>query len=718
MTVTLSTSGFEHFLVAFIVLLLTARVLGEGARRLGQPSVIGEILAGVILGPSLLGWLIPSVNAQFFPPDDQSALLLQLVAQLGVILLLLLSGMETNLTIIRREARPAAVVAAGGILVPFLAGFLLALLLPPDLLGPAADRSGFGLFIATALAMSAIPVIVKILLDLDLLRRDVGQLILAVGMVTDSIGWFLLALVARFAAADGQPVAALAVPLLGTLAFATLSFTIGGDLLRRSLAWVDHRLGSEDGLLAVVFAVGLAGAALTLALGVEAFLGAFLVGVMLSRVSRVQRRVRPQLEGTALGIFAPFFFATAGLRVDLTSLLRPDLLGLTLIVVGVASLGKFVGVYFGARLAGRDHWLSVALGAGLNARGAVEIVVALIGLELGILSPTSYAMIVVMAIATSVSAPPFLRWALRHVPSPAEEERRLRREALDARGFLGGLERILVPVRDGRFALQAAAIIGHLAADRELDALALHVRTAAKGAKPVGEAPDGGAVLTPSGSAVNWRFRGVVADAVGEAILAEASRGYDLLVLGAPEHPQPASVFGRVVDEVAALASCPVFVLRLPAPGQPLSPRRLILPVVGTESDRSAVEFALALARGIGASVLALHVVELDPLRELVGVGGAGEQDRLWSIGETAGLRVQAFGDLRGVDVDPRVVVGASVADEILAQASDDQNDLILLTAHRRLAGRDLACGRTVEEVVRRATCPVAVLFPDLEPEE
>ncbi|HEX5417686.1 MAG TPA: cation:proton antiporter [Chloroflexota bacterium] len=713
---TLTNSGFEHFLVAFVVLLLTARGLGEGARRLGQPSVIGEILAGIVLGPSLLGWLFPSVSQWLFPANDQSALLLQLIAQLGVILLLLLSGMETNLEIIRREARPAAVVAAGGILVPFLGGVVLALLLPSSLLGQGANRGTFALFFATALAMSAIPVIVKILLDLDLLRRDVGQLILSVGMLTDSIGWFLLALVARVAATDGQSVAALGGSLLGTVAFAAFSFTIGGELLRRFLAWVDHRLGSEDGLLAVVFAVGLFGAALTLALGVEAFLGAFLVGVMLARVPRVQRRVRPQLDGTALGVFAPFFFATAGLRVDLTSLLKPDLLVLCLVVIGVASVGKLIGVYVGARLAGREHWLAIALGAGLNARGAVEIVVALIGLELGILTPTSYAMIVVMAVATSLFAPPLLRWALKRVPTPVEEEKRLQREALDARGFLGGLERILVPVRDGRFALQAGAIVGHLAEGRELDALALHVRNAATRTRPLAVAADGGSIQAPSGPSVNWSYQGIVAEGVGEAILAEARRGYDLLVLGAPARPGPASIFGRVVDEVAAVAPCPVFVLRLPAPDKPLAPRWLILPIAGTDADRSAAEFALALARGIGASVMALHVVELDPLRAVLGAGEVGEQERLRAIGETATARIQALGDLHGVAVEPRVVVGEAAASEILAQAAAGEEALILLGARRRLAGNDLACGRTVEEVVRRARCPVAVLFPDQAP--
>lgn len=710
---TLTNSALEHFFLAFIVLLITARALGELARRLGQPSVIGEILAGILLSPSILGWLFPVINSRLFPPADQSAVLIQLVAQLGVILLLLLSGMETDLATIRREIRPTALIAGSGMLAPFIAGFILALLLPASVLGRADQRDAFALFFATALAMSAIPVIVKILLDLDLLRRDVGQLILAVGMLTDSVGWFLLAIVVSVAGAGGQPLGSLAVSLVGTLVFAALSFTIGGEILRRFFAWIDHQIGSDDGLLAGVFVVTLFGAALTLGLGVEAFLGAFLIGVMLGEVPRVQRRVRPQLEGMALGVFAPFFFATAGLRVDLRTLLNPDFLLLCLVVIGVATIGKWIGVYLGARFAGRDHWLAVALGAGLNARGAVEIVVALVGLQLGILNAASYAMIVVMAIATSLLTPPVLRWALGHVPTAAEEEQRLRRESLAAQSFLGGVERILVPIRDGRFALQAAAIVGQLGGGRDLDALALHVRPAQNNRSLKTVLPDVNALASSTDLVVNWRQREVIADNVASAILAEAERGYNLLVLGAPARSQGPGVFGRIVDEVIAAAPCPVFVLRLPSTGGVLAPRRLVLPMGGTDTDHSAAEFALALARGIAATVVPFHVVELDPLRAAIGTVEVGDIDRRRSIGETATARIQALGELHGVAVEARVVVGRSAAREVLSLAADDKDTLILLAARRRLAGRDLACGRTVEDIIRYATCPVAVLFSD-----
>ncbi len=706
----LTPSDLLRFLVEFLLLLVFARGLGEVARRLNQPQVIGELLAGVVLGPSLLGGLLPGLSAAVFPAQGVQPLLLQLLAQFGVILLLLLSGIEVDLDLVRRKAKPALLVALGGVLVPFLCGYGLATVLPAALVAHSQARPVFVLFVATAMSISAIPVIVKILLDMDLMRRDVGQLTLAAGVINDATGWFLLAMVAGIATARALPLSGLAVSIFGTLAFAAFCFTVGYRIIRALVHWVDDHFGGESATLSCVLVVGLAGAAATQALHVEAFLGAFLIGVQLSRIPRVTRAARRQLEAMTLGVFAPVFFAVAGLKVNVPELLTPLLLAVLAAVIVVACVGKFAGTYFGARLAGVSPWLSAALGSGMNARGAVEIIVATVGLQLGVLTVPMYSIIVAMAVATSVMAPPLLRWTLRRAPIDPEEQQRLQREAREAQSFLHGLRRMLVPVRDGRYALVAGEVVAHLAGTRAVEAVALHVRM---------EGEDGGAPPLPPTSGddaqVEWKQRAATSpDGVANAILAEAGRDYDLLVLGATAVRPDSGLFGPVVDAVVQATPCAVLVLHAPRWRQDgVRMRRILLPTAGTRADMRAAEFAAALARRTGAEIMALHVVDAFPLTEPFGGRAMGLLRSADEHGWHATVAVHRLGADVGVAVhrEVRMRVGGAVSDEIIQYAAAGGCDLILMHAERRASHGELYCGRTVEQVLRNARCPVAVLL-------
>ncbi len=713
----LTPSDLLRFLLEFALLLACARGLGEVARRLNQPQVIGELLAGVVLGPSLVGALFPGLFASVFPAQGPQPLLLQLIAQIGVILLLLLSGIEVDLPLVRRKAKPAILVALGGVLVPFLCGYGLATLLPAALLAHAHARPVFDLFVATAMSISAIPVIVKILLDMNLMRRDVGQLTLAAGVINDATGWFLLALVAGIATAHAVPVNTLALSIFGTLAFAVFCFTVGYRVIRALVHWVDDHFAGESATLTVVLLVGLGGAAVTQALHVEAFLGAFLVGVQLSRIPRVSRVARRQLEAMTLGVFAPVFFAAAGLKVDVPALLTPGLLIALVAVVTVACIAKFAGTYFGARLAGLSPWVSAALGSGMNARGAVEIIVATVGLQMGVLTIPMYSIIVAMAVATSVMAPPLLRWTLHRAPADPEEEQRLRREAHEARSFLHGLRRMLVPVRDGRHALVAGEVVGHLAGARSVEAVALHARLS-------DDETDVQALSRTemsTGANVEWKERSVTTRRSGvvDAILAEAGRDYDLLVLGAAEIRPGVGVFGRVlfgqvVDDVLRKTPCTTLVFQAPqwhrSGG---SVRRILLPTNGTRGDLRVAEFALALARGMGADVVALHVVEAFPLAEPFGGRALGDLRAEEDYGWHATRAVSRLGEEAGVAVrcEVRTRTSSLVSKEITKFASEEHCDLILLHAELRTSTEELYCGRTVDQILRNARCPMAVLF-------
>ncbi len=708
----LTSADLLRFLLEFMLLLVCARGLGEAARRLNQPQVIGELLGGVVLGPSLLGAVAPGLFAVVFPTQGPQPLLLQLLAQFGVILLLLVSGIEVDVDLVRRKVRPALLVAVGGVVVPFLCGYGLAALLPTILVAHVHARSVFDLLVATAMSISAIPVIVKILLDMDLMRRDVGQLTLAAGVINDAAGWFLLAMVSGIATARVLPLGSVAVSVFGTLAFAAFCFTLGYRLIRALVNWVDDHFGGGGATLTVVLAVGLGGAAVTQALHVEAFLGAFLVGVQLSRVPRVARSARPHLEAMTLGVFAPVFFAAAGLKVDLPALASPGLLAVLLAVIAVACLGKFAGTYLGARLAGVSPWLSAALGAGMNARGAVEIIVATAGLQLGVLTVPMYSIIVAMAVATSVLAPSLLRWTLQRAPADPDERQRLDREAREAQSFLHGLRRMLVPVRDGRYALVAGEVVAHLAAARAVEAVALHIR-APQEVGGVSSVPSPG--RGADAAKVEWQQRVVPAGSgIAEGILAEAARGYDLLVLGSAAIRPGSGLFGDVVDSVVRATPCTTLVLqaaRWRREGVRL--RRILLPTVGTRGDLRVAEFALALARGTSAEVLALHLVDAGPLTEPLDSRALGALQAANEYGWHATMAVSRLGEGIGVTVrrDAHVLVRGTVGEEIVKCAAMGGADLILMHAERHAAGGELYCGRTVDQVLRSARCPVAVLL-------
>ncbi len=707
----LSTPDLVRLLLQFALLLGLARALGEVARRLGQPQVIGELLAGVVLGPSLVGGVFPGALAALFPAAGSEGLLLQLVAQIGVILLLLMSGLEVDVDLVRRRARPAVLVALGGVVVPFLCGYGFASLLPGSLAGAAAPRPAFALFVATAMSISAIPVIVKILLDMGLMRRDVGQLTVAAGVLNDATGWFLLAMVSGVAAARALPLTSLAFSFFGLLAFAAFCFTWGYRLLRWLVTWVDDRVGGESAALSAVLVAGLVGAAATEALHLEAFLGAFVVGVQLSRIERVGRAARAKLQALTLAVFAPVFFASAGLRVDIPTIVTPMLALVTLVLVAVACAGKFAGTYAGARLAGLGHWMSVALGSGMNARGAVESIVATVGLQMGVLGVPMYSMIIVMAVATSVIAPPLLRWSLRRAPPDPAEEDRLRREAWQARSFLQGLRRMLVPVRDGRYALVAAEVVGHLADGRQVEAVAMRVR--------VPPAPEGDPLPLPEfrNGRVAWSRREIDDPrGVTAAVLAEAARGYDLVVVGASDDRRAVGLFGPVADALVRASPCSVLVLRAPEwRGGVGSIGRILVPTTGTRADLHVAEFAVALARGAGAEVVALHVVENRALTSPFGGRAEADLGIGMEIGRHATREVANLGEFLGVRVAGAVRTGSGrgAGAEIVHFATAGGCDLILLAGEPRPMGPALHCGRTVAEVVRTARCPVAVLIDE-----
>lgn len=304
-------------LIQLTLLLLAARSLGALCTRIGQPSVIGEIAAGILLGPTLFGNLAPVLGGWILPQTVSQGHMLEAVSLLGATLLMMMVGMETDPPLIRRHARTAISVSLGGILFTFSSGFLLGHYLPESLV--IGDRLIFALFLATAMSISSIPVIAKVLMDLGLTRRDVGQTMIAASMSDDTIGWIILSIVLSLHLENQistETILHSAGIVIGTF---VISFTVGKWLLKKIINFVQDEVALPHRLLTIIIILLFAFSAITHVLHLEAVLGAFILGIMLGQMPRIPQDVHTTLEEVTFGIFSPIFFSIAGLKVNLIS---------------------------------------------------------------------------------------------------------------------------------------------------------------------------------------------------------------------------------------------------------------------------------------------------------------------------------------------------------------------------------------------------------------
>lgn len=418
------------FLLQAGLLVLLAVVCGRIATRLRMPAVAGELCVGILLGPTILGNIAPSVADWLLPRDAGQFHLLDAVGQIGVLMLVGITGIEMDVALVRRRGATALGVGFGGLVLPFSLGYAAGWVAPASLRPDGADRPVFAFFIGVALSVSALPVIAKILTDMNLVHRNVGQLTLAAGMVDDVVGWILLSVVSAMAV-GGAGGDSFVTPLLATALVLTIAFGILRPLANRVMKAAE-RTSDTASVVGGATAFVLLCAAATHALGLEAMFGAFLAGMLISSGPRALRARIAPLRTVVLAVFAPLFFATAGLRLELGALADPMTLAAGATLLLVASIGKVGGVFAGAKAVGIGTWESIALGGALNARGVIQMVIAAAGLRIGVLNATSYTLIVLVAIVTSLMAPPILRWSMCRVEHTADEKQRLHdRSVLD-----------------------------------------------------------------------------------------------------------------------------------------------------------------------------------------------------------------------------------------------------------------------------------------------
>jgi Kef-type K+ transport system membrane component KefB len=397
----LSPHDITVFFLAVAILLGAARIAAEIAQKFHQPAVIGEILAGVLLGPTVFGALLPRAQAAIFPSTGAVAIALDSLSTLSIGLFLLVAGMEVDLSAVWKQGKTAIRVGAFGIIVPFLFGFVPALF-APGWFGAAGgiDPILFAMFFATAMSITALPVIVKILFDLRLYQTNLAVTIVSAAILNDLVGWIIFAFVLSLIGV-GVTTFSPAVTALLTILFAAFVLTIGRWLVNRSLPWIQANTDWPAGVLAFAFSFTMLAAAFTEWIGVHAIFGAFLFGVALGDSSHLRRRTRATIDQFVSFIFAPIFFASIGLRADFVA--HFDIV-LVLVVLLIASAGKILGCSLAARWAGFDKRESWAIGFGMNARGAMEIVLGLLALQAGIIGEELFVALIVMALVTSMAS--------------------------------------------------------------------------------------------------------------------------------------------------------------------------------------------------------------------------------------------------------------------------------------------------------------------------
>jgi len=395
-------------LMQLIAVVGAARLVGGLFRKIGQPSVVGEMVAGILLGPSLLGIVWPESQSFLFPSSSMPAL--RLFSQIGVILYMFLVGIDLDLGHLRKKADAAILVSHASIVVPFFLGTALCLVIYSPLAPSNIAFTPFALFLGIAMSITAFPVLARIVDERGLMGSYLGNTTIACAAVDDVTAWCLLALVVAIAGASGFGGVALTLTL--TVCFVALMFLVVRPQANRIVDNEQRREAGTKGLVAGVLIFAFTSALLTEVIGIHALFGAFLAGAVMPANSRLRSQLRDRLETFTTVLLLPLFFAFTGLRTQIGLLEDSKSWLLCMVIILVAVVGKFGGSMLAARWTGNGWKDSLAIGVLMNTRGLMELIVLNIGYDMGILSSRIFAMLVIMALVTTFMAGPML-WLLR-----------------------------------------------------------------------------------------------------------------------------------------------------------------------------------------------------------------------------------------------------------------------------------------------------------------
>ncbi|MCY1036831.1 cation:proton antiporter [Corallococcus sp. BB11-1] len=606
----MNTHMLAQLLVQLIVIIGLSRLIGRGARWIGQPLVIAEVVAGIALGPSLLGLISPGALQWLFPAESMP--FLKMLAEVGLVLFMFLIGLELDPRMLKGRGHTSVAISHSSIVVPFALGAVAgALWLYKSLSDPSVPFSSFVLFMGVSMSITAFPVLARILTERGLMQSKLGAIAIACAAVDDVTAWCLLAFVVSLVRATSLAEAGL------TTLFAVLYIGFMLLLVRPFLARLGARVASREGLTQNVVAgtllLLLASAWATERIGIHALFGAFLFGAVIPKEGGLASALAEKLEDVTVVLLLPVFFAFSGLRTQIGLLDTVESWVTCGVIILLACLGKFGGSAVAARLTGLRWREAGAIGVLMNTRGLMELIVLNLGLDLGVISPTLFTMMVIMALVTTFMTSPLLKWMY-----PPEQQARdqLSRETPGA-ALAPSAYTVLLCVSHGQAGPGMAVLSRALSGERnEANLYALHLLSPDRALKArAEEALDAtgasGSALTPlMGRAeklgLTVRTLSFVSSEPARDICrtAQAKRA-DLVLLGWHKPLFSQTVLGGTVHEVMQESTGTVAVLVDRGLSQV---RRVLVPFVGSRHDRAALGLARRLFKQAGAEVTVLHV--------------------------------------------------------------------------------------------------------------
>lgn len=404
----LSSTELFQFVLAITIMLGFGKGFGELFRKLKQAPVVGEIIAGIILGPTLLGYFFPEVFEFIFPVTGPVSYSLEAITQLAILFLLLAVGLEVDLAILIRYGKSALITTFYSMAVPFIIGFAVAYLIPQFFIENSEDKLIFAFFIGTALSISALPIIARTLLDLEIFRTKLGMMIIASAMFNDLIGWIAFSIFLTVAEGTGTGLSVL-YPVISILLFTVVMIIVVRKLIHRVIPWVQKELSWPGGIIGFIMVMGLIGALITEKMGMHTILGAFIMGVALGDSVHLRESTREIIQQFITNIFAPLFFVYIGLRINFIQAFDPVII---IIVLVLGFIGKIIGSGYGAYKGGFNKNESLAVGFAMNSRGVLEIILSLFALELGIINESLFVGIIFLVVLSSILSGPLIKLSL------------------------------------------------------------------------------------------------------------------------------------------------------------------------------------------------------------------------------------------------------------------------------------------------------------------
>lgn len=654
-------SPLSLLIAQLVVIIIAARLLGLVARKIHQPLVIAEVVAGIVLGPSLLGAVAPAIQDALFPPA--SLAILGVLSQVGLILFMFLVGLELDLGLLRGRGRASVLISHTSIVVPFALGAALAVYIFPTLGPEGVAFSSFALFLGAAMSITAFPVLARILTERRLLRTKVGVVAITCAAVDDVTAWCILAFVVSIVRATAITEAVVTTVL--AVAYTVSMLLVVRPFLARLAARGTGREGLTQNVVAVTFVLLFLSSWATELIGIHALFGAFLMGTIIPRAGGFARVLAEKLEDIVVIVLLPTFFALSGLRTEIGLLNSAEAWVQCGLIVVVACLGKFGGSYVAARWTGLGWREASALGILMNTRGLMELIVLNIGLDLGVISPTLFTMMVLMALLTTFITTPILQAVY-----PPEELAKalLEPPPPETRVTLPAGYSVLMCVAFDQsgpgMAQIAGALVGKQTSADRLYGLQLH-RPAERTSSLLDDDADGPGALDPllersRAHGLSVRPMSFVSSEPARDICSVAEvKDVDLILLGWHKTLVGQGLLGGTVHDVMKGARADVAVL---ISRDLQAVRRVLVPFCGSAHDRAAVRLARRMAFSVGCDVTILRI----RFRE----ASAPDVDAF--LAEVAGDRVTVI---------EQVDEGNKAVDLVVTAAADTTYDLVILGA-------------------------------------